>query len=45
MFDDVLLKMETPENTVSIDLNDPKFAGETAILVEIQSKSTGTEIG
>ncbi len=43
MFDDVLLKVETPENSVSIDLNDPKFAGETAILVEIQSKSTGTK--
>jgi hypothetical protein len=43
MFDDVLLKMETPENTVSIDLNDPKFSGETAILVEIQSKATGTK--
>ena len=42
MFDDVLLKVETPENTVSIDLNDPKFAGETAILIEIQSKTTGT---
>jgi hypothetical protein len=43
MFDDVLLKVETPENKVSVDLNDPKFAGETAILVEIQSKTTGTK--
>jgi hypothetical protein len=43
MFDDVLQKIETPENLVSIDLNDPKFAGETAILVEIQSKATGTK--
>ncbi len=43
MFDDVLTKIETPENSVSIDLNDPKFSGETAILVEIQSKTTGTK--
>jgi hypothetical protein len=43
MFDDVLLKVETPENKVSVDLNDPKLAGETAILVEIQSKSTGVK--
>lgn len=43
MFDDVLQKIETPENVVSIDLNDPKFAGETAILVEIQSKTTNTK--
>ncbi len=43
MFDDVLMKAETPENSLSIDLNDPKFAGEAAILVEIQSKSTGTK--
>jgi hypothetical protein len=41
MFDDVLLKMETPESSVHVDLSDPKFAGETAILVEVQSKTTG----
>jgi len=41
MFDDVLLKVETPENSVHVDLADPKFASETAILVEVQSKSTG----
>jgi hypothetical protein len=29
MFDDVLQKIETPENIVSIDLNDPKFATGT----------------
>ncbi|MBL7870044.1 MAG: hypothetical protein JNM78_00425 [Cyclobacteriaceae bacterium] len=43
MFDDVLLKIETPENKLSVDLNDPKFAGEAAILVEIQSKTTGVK--
>lgn len=43
MFDDVLLKVETPENSVHVDLADPKFAGETAILVEVQSKATGTK--
>jgi len=43
MFDDVLLKVETPENSVHVDLADPKFASETAILVEVQSKATGTK--
>lgn len=43
MFDDVLLKVETPENSVHVDLADPKFAGETAILVEVQSKATGAK--
>lgn len=43
MFDDVLLKVETPENSVHVDLGDPKFAGEAAILVEVQSKATGTK--
>ena len=39
MFDDELMKTETPETTVQIDLNDAKFANETAILVEVKSKS------
>lgn len=41
MFDDLLLKLETKDNKVSIDLNDPKFVNESAILVEIQDKPTG----
>src|SRR6478752_3580469 len=32
MFDDELLKTETPENMIQIDLNDPKFANESAVL-------------
>ena len=39
MFDDELMKIETPEATAQIDLNDPKFANETAILVEVKSKA------
>ncbi len=38
MFDEELSKMETPETSVQIDLNDPKFANETAVLVEVKSK-------
>jgi hypothetical protein len=39
MFDDELAALETPETSVQIDLNDPKYAGENAILVEVTSKS------
>jgi len=39
MFDDELLKTETPETTFKLDLTDPKFAGESAILVEVTSKT------
>ena len=39
MFDDELMKAETPETTIQIDLNDPKFANETAILIEVKSKT------
>jgi hypothetical protein len=39
MFDDELMKTETPETKVQIDLNDPKFANETAILIEVKSKN------
>lgn len=38
MFDDELARFETPENTLQIDLNDPKFATENAILIEVSSK-------
>jgi len=41
MFDEELVKVETPETSVKIDLSDPKFANETAILVEVKSKSDG----
>ena len=39
MFDDELMKTETPETKVQIDLSDPKFSNETAILIEVKSKS------
>ncbi len=41
MFDEELVKMETPETSVRVDLSDPKFANETAILVEVKSKADG----
>jgi len=41
MFDEELVKVETPETSVRVDLNDPKFANETAILVEVRSKADG----
>jgi tetratricopeptide (TPR) repeat protein len=41
MFDEELAKIETPENVTQIDLNDAKFANETAVLVEVKSKADG----
>jgi len=39
MFDDELAKLETPENTIQIDLTDPKYVNENAILIEVSSKA------
>lgn len=39
MFGDELMKSETPETTLQVDLNDPKFVNEGAILVDIKSKA------
>lgn len=39
MFDDELGKFETPETSMQIDLTDPKFASENALLVEVASKT------
>jgi hypothetical protein len=39
MFDDVLAKVETNENSIEVDLGDAKYATENAILVEVSSKS------
>jgi len=41
MFDDELAVIETPETSAQIDLSDPKYAGESAILVEVKSKGDG----
>jgi hypothetical protein len=37
MFDDELAKIETPETNFQVDLTDPKFVKENAILVEVKS--------
>ncbi len=39
MFDEELLVKDTNEGTVQIDLNDPKFAGESALLVDVKTKA------
>lgn len=39
MFDDELAKIETPETNFQVDLTDPKFVKENAVLVEVKSKS------
>jgi hypothetical protein len=39
MFDEELNKIETPETSFQIDLTDPKYAAEGAILVEVASKA------
>jgi hypothetical protein len=39
MFDDELGKIETPESRVVIDLKDPKYASEEAILVTVRSQA------
>jgi hypothetical protein len=44
MFDDELAKVETPETTMVLDFNDPKYAAENAILVEISSKADAKQV-
>lgn len=39
MFDDELMKIETSETSVSVNLDDPKLSNESAILVEVKSKA------
>ena len=39
MWEDELMKAETPENSLEINLSDPKFANENAILIEVRSKA------
>ncbi|MBS1951003.1 MAG: hypothetical protein OJF59_000505 [Cytophagales bacterium] len=41
MFGDVLSETETPEKLLQLDLNDPKYAKETPVLVEVRSKAEG----
>ena len=44
MFEDVLLKEETSENSYEINLAHEKFANENAILVEISSKADPKQV-
>jgi hypothetical protein len=39
LYDDELAKLETPETHLQVDLSDPKFAAESAVLVEVASKA------
>ncbi len=39
MFDDELMRIETPETKAQVDLSDPKFSSELSILVEVKSKA------
>lgn len=39
MFEDVLVKDETAENSYQVDLSDEKYANENAILIEVTSKA------
>lgn len=41
MFDEELMKIETPENSIQIDRSNPKLANEDALLVEVKSKADG----
>ena len=43
MFGEELAKVETPESLLRVDLTDPKFAKENAILVQVSSKSDPTK--
>ncbi len=44
MFEDQLAKMETSETTLTVDLSDPKFTTESAILVEVSSKNDPKQV-
>lgn len=44
MFEDVLLKEETPENSFEIDLSNEKFANENAILIQVSSKADPKQV-
>ncbi|MBL0742362.1 hypothetical protein [Chryseolinea lacunae] len=44
MFDDELVKFETPENNFKIDMSEPKYAKENAVLVEVRSKADPKQV-
>ena len=39
MFDEELALYETEQNSIQLDLNDPRFARENAILIDVKSKT------
>jgi len=44
MFEDELLRVETAETSLEVSLADPKFASESAILVEVKSKADAKSV-
>ncbi len=44
MFEDVLIKAETPETSYEVDLSDPKLANETAILIQVSAKADAKQV-
>ena len=44
MFDEPVFKAETAEKSLTVDLSDPKFSGEDALIVDIKSKTTGAKL-
>lgn len=44
MFDDELAQIETPETSLEIDLTDPRFAEQNALLIEVKSKNDPTQV-
>jgi hypothetical protein len=44
MFDDELAQIETPESSLQIDLTEPRFAKENALLVEVKSKNDPSQV-
>lgn len=44
MFDDELAKIETAETSFQVDLTDPKFVKENAILVEVKAKNDPKQV-
>jgi len=44
MFEEELVKFETPETNFKIDLTDARYAKETAILVEVRSKADPKQV-
>ena len=44
MFEDVLIKEETPETHYALDLSNEKYSNENAVLVEVSSKADPKEV-